>query len=191
MTTRICVPLCRRYQLATEFHAMPGGGKWVALNEGCIATARVGMMRPPFNSRDGLSVLRIRMIPAAGTLLLLSLAGCAPQQPAPSSPELGRYLVYFNEFSALLSPDARNVIAEAAKYAKEHGAKTVRVEGRASATGSPAANQHLTETRTQIVYDELQKDGVDPTTISQAPMGQATTTDTSVMDRRVDIVLLR
>ena len=105
--------------------------------------------------------------------------------------EDGRYLVYFNDFSAYLSSDAQNVVATAAQRVKETGVKAVRVEGRASATGSPAANQALTETRTQVVYDQLQKDGVNPTTIQQQPLGQTTTTDTSVMDRRVDIVLLK
>ena len=109
----------------------------------------------------------------------------------PTGVEDSRYLVYFNEFSAFLSPDAQNVIATAAQRAKEVGAKTVLVQGRASATGSPAANQHLTETRTQVVYDALQKDGVNPTIIQQQPLGQTTTTDTSVMDRRVDVVLYR
>ena len=137
-------------------------------------------------------VFSLRAIPAAGAALLLLLVGCAPQQQAAApAPEIGRYLVYFNEFSAFLSSDARNVIAEAAKYAKENGAKTIHIEGRASATGSSAANQKLTETRTQVVYDELTRDGVNPTIISQTPMGQVTTTDTSVMDRRVDIVLLK
>ena len=132
------------------------------------------------------------MIRAAGALLFVLVAGCAPQPMATTGmTETGRYLVYFNEFSAYLSPDAQNVIATAAQRIHETGVKVVRVEGRASATGSPAANQHLTETRTQVVYDQLQKDGVDPTTIQQQPLGQTTTTDTSVMDRRVDIVLLK
>jgi outer membrane protein OmpA-like peptidoglycan-associated protein len=134
-------------------------------------------------------MLNLRTIQATGAFLLL-LAGCTPMQPQGAA-EAGRYLVYFNEFSALLTDDAHRVVAEAAAKAKEYGTKTVRVEGRASATGSPAANQHLTETRTQVVYDELQKDGVDPTTIQQQPLGQTTTVDTSVMDRRVDIVLLK
>jgi outer membrane protein OmpA-like peptidoglycan-associated protein len=152
---------------------------------------RVGMMRLPLNLRDGQPVLRIRSLSAAGALLLLLItAGCAPM-PAPTGTEAGRYLVYFNEFSADLSDAARNVIAEAARYAKENGAKTVRIEGRASATGSPAANQHLTETRTQVVYDELQKDGINGAMMTQAPMGQTSSGDTSVMDRRVDIVLLK
>jgi outer membrane protein OmpA-like peptidoglycan-associated protein len=131
------------------------------------------------------------LIQIAGAFLLL-LAGCAPQPMATTSmTEDGRYLVYFNEFSAYLSPDAQNVVATAAQRIKERGIRVVRVEGRASATGSPAANQALTETRTQVVYDQLQKDGVDPTTIQQQPLGQTTSTDTSVMDRRVDIVLLK
>ena len=130
------------------------------------------------------------MIQAAGAFILLVLAACAPMQPQGAA-EAGRYLVYFNEFSAYLSPDALNVIGEAAKFAKENAIRAIRVEGRASATGSAAANQHLTETRTQVVYDALQKDGVDPTIIQQQPLGQTTTTDTSVMDRRVDIVLLK
>jgi outer membrane protein OmpA-like peptidoglycan-associated protein len=118
------------------------------------------------------------------------LAGCAPVQPQPA-PEVGRYLVYFNEFSANLTSDAKNVIAEAAAKAREYGARTIRIEGRASATGSAAANQRLTETRTQVVYDALQRDGVDPTMIQQQPLGQAINADTSVMDRRVDVVLLK
>jgi outer membrane protein OmpA-like peptidoglycan-associated protein len=135
-------------------------------------------------------VLRSRSIQAACAAALVLLAGCAPMA-TPSGVEDGRYLVYFNEFSANLSPDAQNVIATAAQRAREIAAKTVLVQGRASATGSPAANQKLTETRTQVVYDALQKDGVNPTIIQQQPLGQTTTTDTSVMDRRVDVVLYK
>jgi outer membrane protein OmpA-like peptidoglycan-associated protein len=123
---------------------------------------------------------------------LVLLSGCVPQQPAgPAMAEAGRYLVYFDEFSARVTDEAKGIIATAAAKAREVGAKTIRIEGRASATGSPAANQSLTETRTQVVYDQLQKDGVDPTIIQQQPLGQATATDTSVSDRRVDIVLLK
>ena len=150
-----------------------------------------------FNHRDGPPVPDFKMnwlrsIQALGALLFILVAGCA-QQPVTSNaaPEIGRYLVYFNEFSADLSPDALNVIGEAAKYAKENGATAIRVDGRASATGSPEANQRLTETRTQVTYDALVRDGIDPRIIQQRPLGQTTTTDVSVMERRVDIVLLK
>jgi outer membrane protein OmpA-like peptidoglycan-associated protein len=148
------------------------------------------------NHRDGPPVPDFKMnwlrsIRAFGAFLFILVAGCAQQPMTSGGPEIGRYLVYFNEFSADLSPDALNVIGEAAKYAKENGARVIRVEGRASATGSEAANQKLTETRTQVVYDALQKDGVNPAIIQQQPLGQTTTTDVSVMERRVDIVLLK
>jgi len=128
------------------------------------------------NLSDGPTVL-LRPIHAAGAFLLLVLAACAPMQPPQGMTDL--------------TPDAQNVIAEAAAKAKEYGARTIRIEGRASATGSAEANQRLTETRTQVVYDALQRDGVDPTIIQQQPLGQVTTTDTSVMQRRVDVVLLK
>lgn len=141
------------------------------------------------NHSDGPTVL-LRPIHAAGAFLLLVLAPSAPLQ-AQVTTEAGRYLVYFDEFSANLTTDAQNVIAEAAAKAKEYGAKTIRIEGRASATGSAEANRLLTATRTQVVYDALQKDGVDPKMIQQQPLGQVTTTDASVMQRRVDVVLLK
>jgi outer membrane protein OmpA-like peptidoglycan-associated protein len=131
------------------------------------------------------------MIQAVGAFCLVILVGCAPQAVTSGGPEIGHYLVYFNEFSANLSPDARNVIGEAARYAKENSARTILIEGRASATGSPAANQALTETRTQVVYDALMQDGIDPRIMQQQPLGQTTTTDVSVMQRRVDVVLLK
>jgi outer membrane protein OmpA-like peptidoglycan-associated protein len=194
MTMRICVPLGRCDLLATEFHANTHPGKGIATERG-----RGRLYRAPADRYDGAKLNRcdgppvlfnLRTIQAAGAVLLMLVAGCAPM-PAPSGVEDGRYLVYFNELSASLSPDALNVIATASQRAKEVGARTVLVQGRASATGSPAANQHLTETRTQAVYDALQKDGVNPSSIQQQPLGQATTTDTTVMDRRVDIVLFK
>jgi outer membrane protein OmpA-like peptidoglycan-associated protein len=173
----------------TEFHANAARGKGIAIKE-AVSRAAPGYdgAKPTFAMVA--LVLRSRSIQAAFAAVLILLAGCA-QTTAPSGIEDGRYLVYFDEFGANLSPDAQNVIATAAQRAKEVGAKSVLVQGRASATGSPAANQHLTETRTQVVYDALQKDGVNPTIIQQQPLGQTTTTDTSVMDRRVDVVLYK
>jgi hypothetical protein len=162
------------------------------------ALCRVGRYdEAMFNHRDGLPVPDFKMnwlrpIQVLGVFLFILATGCVQQQPvASNAPEIGRYLVYFNEFSADISPDAQNVIAEAAKYARENGATAIRVEGRASATGSPEANQRLTETRTQVTYDALVRDGIDPRIIQQKPLGQTTTTDISVMERRVDIVLLK
>lgn len=118
-----------------------------------------------------------------------ALAGCVAPGTAPQDGE--RFLVYFDEFSANITPQAQSVIDEASAKAKATHAKAIRIEAHASATGSPAANQKLTETRAQVVADALQKDGIDPTMLRQVAAGQTPTGDTSVADRRVDVVLER
>ena len=102
-----------------------------------------------------------------------------------------RFLIYFDEFSANLTQKSRDVIADAAKQARESNAKAVRVEARASATGSATANKYLAMTRSQVVADELAKDGVTPTIVQQVPIGQTGSDDPSVAERRVDIVVER
>src|SRR6476646_7431657 len=88
-------------------------------------------------------------------LVFAVLAACVP-----ISADNGRFLVFFDEFSANLTPQARIVIADAARRARETNSRAVRIEARASATGSPVANQRLAETRSQVVADELAKDGI-------------------------------
>jgi outer membrane protein OmpA-like peptidoglycan-associated protein len=139
-----------------------------------------------------MTAIRLRRGAAIVTIALLAgalLAGCMPQPSG--APEAGRYLVYFDEFSANLTSDARKVVADAAEKAKQIGAVTVRVEARASATGSAVANQKLAETRAQVTYDELRKDGVSPTIITQTPIGQTGSGDPGITERRVDIVLFK
>ena len=116
--------------------------------------------------------------------LLILLAGCV--QPAADN---GRFLVFFDEFSANLTPEAHKVVADAVKRVRETGTRSVRIEARASATGSPAANQRLAETRSQVVADELRADGISPAMLRQVPIGQTGSGDPSVAERRVDIVL--
>ena len=83
------------------------------------------------------------------------------------------------------------MIADAAKQARESNAKAIRIEARASATGSATANKYLAMTRSQVVADELAKDGVNPAMVQQVPIGQTGSEDPSVAERRVDIVLER
>jgi peptidoglycan-associated lipoprotein len=119
--------------------------------------------------------------------LLALLAACV--QPAPQRADADRLLVYFDEFSAHLTPEALQTVADAAKRARETNARSIRIEARASATGSPTANQYLALTRGQVVADQLAQDGVNPATLRQVPIGQTGSGDTSVAERRVDIVL--
>ncbi|HEY1794773.1 MAG TPA: OmpA family protein [Stellaceae bacterium] len=124
-----------------------------------------------------------------GLLVMGALAGCAVQPSAPQEGE--RFLVYFDEFSANITAQAQSVIDEAAAKAKATQAKGIRIVAHASATGSPTANEYLTQTRAQVVADALQKDGINPAMLRQVATGQTPTGDTSVADRRVDLVLER
>ena len=125
-----------------------------------------------------------RILPCA--LVVAFLAACAPM-----SADNGRFLVFFNEFSANLTPEAHKVVADAVRRVRETGTRSVRIEARASATGSPAANARLAETRSQVVADELATDGISPAMLHQVPIGQTGSGDPSVAERRVDIVLER
>ena len=78
-----------------------------------------------------------------------------------------------------------------ARRSRAEKAKVVRIEARASATGSHFANRYLAMTRAQVVADELAKDGLEPGTLRQVVIGQTGSDDPSVADRRVDIFLSR
>jgi peptidoglycan-associated lipoprotein len=119
-------------------------------------------------------------------LVFVFLTACVPM-----GADNGRFLVYFDEFSANLTPEAHAVLADAARKARETNSRSVRIEARASATGSPVANQRLAETRSQVVADELKADGVSPAMLRQVPIGQTGSGDPTVAERRVDIVLER
>ena len=123
-----------------------------------------------------------------GLVVAGGLVGCVAP---PASQDGERFLVYFDEFSANITPQAQSVIDEAAAKAQATHATAIRIEAHASATGSPAANQKLTETRAQVVADALQKNGIDPAMLRQVAAGQTPTGDTGVTDRRVDVVLQR
>jgi OmpA-OmpF porin, OOP family len=122
-------------------------------------------------------------------LAALVSATAASAQTAPSATNQTRFLVYFDEFSAFLSNDAKTIIADAAKRAREMGAHRIVVQARASATGTAETNKFLAQTRSSIVTDQLEADGIMRARIRQEPIGQTGSDDPTVTDRRVDIVL--
>ena len=123
---------------------------------------------------------------------MLATATTANGQTAnTASSELPRFLVYFDEFSANLSDEAKSVIADAAKRAKETSAKGIVVQARASATGTAETNKYLAQTRSSIVTDQLEADGITRSMIRQEPIGQTGSSDPTVYNRRVDIILQR
>ena len=139
-------------------------------------------------------IARIRRFwPLLVLLPVLAVATAARAQSAANPPnrELPRFLVYFDEFSANLSDEAKSVIADAAKRARETGVKAVAVQARASATGTAETKNYLAQTRSSIVTDQLVADGLARTIIKQEPIGQTGSSDPTVYNRRVDIILER
>jgi OOP family OmpA-OmpF porin len=118
-------------------------------------------------------------------------AAASPAATAATTGELPRFLVYFDEFSAYLSPRSKEIIAKAAQQAKKTGAKSITVQARASATGTVQTNKYLAMTRASIVADQLEADGIPAAMVQQQPIGQTGSSDPSVFNRRVDIILHR
>ena len=131
-----------------------------------------------------------RLLLLLPTLAAATAANAQTAANAPNS-ELPRFLVYFDEFSANLSDEAKTVIADAAKRARDSGAKAIVVQARASSTGTAETNKYLAQTRSSIVTDQLETDGIARTMVRQEPIGQTGSDDPTVYNRRVDIILQR
>ncbi|MBU6419995.1 MAG: OmpA family protein [Proteobacteria bacterium] len=91
--------------------------------------------------------------------ILMGLGGCASLD-APSGPPPPATPVFFQPFSAALDQAALNAIATAAQAANAQPDAPVTVIGAADSVGSVKANEYLSETRAQVVADQLAADGV-------------------------------
>src|SRR5689334_423880 len=103
--------------------------------------------------------LGLRWLAAAVAVLLAAgLAAC--QTKVPQSPKT--FLVFFLFEGADLSPEAHQVVDQAAAAVKDMKPATVTVAGFAGPIGTPAHNMQLSERRIQAVEQALIADGVDP-----------------------------
>jgi outer membrane protein OmpA-like peptidoglycan-associated protein len=118
-------------------------------------------------------------------VILLAVAACT----APVTSEPQRFIVFFQEWSAAIGPEAEKAITAAAQYAKDHPADAVKVTGYADPTGSAAANVYMSHARAQVVADQLVTDGVDQSRLSVTAEGATAFTLTSQESRRVGIVI--
>lgn len=105
-----------------------------------------------------------------GMILLAGLAGCAANA-APKGPLPPAVPVFFQPWSAALDNNALNAIAQAAQGAKAMPSADVLVTGAADSTGSAQANRYLSETRAQVVADQLAADGVEASRIKVQGVG--------------------
>jgi outer membrane protein OmpA-like peptidoglycan-associated protein len=160
----------------------------VALASALVMSAAASAQTP---SGAPATPLPVAPPPASAAPPPAATAPAPARAPSANAQQLPRFLVYFNEFSAYLSPRSKEIIANAAKEAKTAGATSITVQARASATGTVQTNKYLAMTRSSIVADELEADGIDAATIQQEPIGQTGSKDPSVFNRRVDIILHR
>lgn len=137
---------------------------------------------------------------AGACTILAALGGCAshqnrmassaPEAPPPATdPVPATYYVFFERWSADLSPDARGVIAGAARDAKRISARQVRVVGYTDPEGDRAANEKLAKDRAQRVATALVAEGVAPVALKLAEHPEVEDVKTSQGGRRVRITL--
>ena len=118
-------------------------------------------------------------------LVLFTIAACTA--PTPSEPH--RIIVFFEEWSAKIDPQAASAISSAAQWAKDHPGDGVKVTGYADPTGSAEANEYMSRTRAHRVADELVADGVDRGRIVLGAKGATAFTLTSQESRRAEIAI--
>jgi outer membrane protein OmpA-like peptidoglycan-associated protein len=76
------------------------------------------------------------------------------------------FVVYFPFDQYVLTPEAQNVVQEAAQYAKDGHATRIVVVGHTDTTGSAAYNMRLSERRAKATADALVSLGVEQNTLN-------------------------
>ena len=110
-------------------------------------------------------------------LVMVGLSACSSGGP---------YIVYFQERSAQLDPDARDLVALAAQRANAAPGSPVEIIGYTDSAGSPPADILLSQQRAQAVADALAASGVAPSRLQRVGRGQ-TGVDPGIASRRVEI----
>jgi outer membrane protein OmpA-like peptidoglycan-associated protein len=105
----------------------------------------------------------IRIIIAAATIALSACASSSAQEPAAATPAAFNasecydraFEIYFDQYAADLSPEARSAISTVDTSLRGCRITRVRIIGLAGALGDTASNQELSERRAQIIADYL------------------------------------
>jgi hypothetical protein len=106
-----------------------------------------------------------------------------------------QFTVFFETDQATLSPDAAQVVAEAARAYQQTGAAQIEVIGHTDTVGSAAYNLELSQHRAEVVADELIRRGVPATDIATIGRGEedllVPTADgvSEPRNRRVEIIV--
>jgi outer membrane protein OmpA-like peptidoglycan-associated protein len=111
----------------------------------------------------------------------------ACRSPVPQPP--ASFIVFFHFDSSDLTPEARQIVGQAAQKARSSHASTVTIAGYTDQAGSPHYNLHLADRRIAAVEQALVTDGVDPRLFLRIPLPDAETALEPTADRRVEIRL--
>lgn len=97
-----------------------------------------------------------------------------PPPPPPSEPAAApkEYIVFFGHNKSNLTPEALDVIKQAAAAAKQYGSSTITVVGHADRSGSPKYNQALSARRAGAVKGALVSEGIADGSISTSAKGE-------------------
>ena len=132
-----------------------------------------------------MSTLRLGLLAVA-----LMLAGCNMMKPASGPAPMPRtYLVFFHQWNATLTPEAKTIVDQASAKVKEQKPSTVTIAGYTDNVGTAEENKHIAEQRIQTVKDAMVQDGVDPNLFLRIPLGPADDTAGKTGDRRIEIRL--
>ena len=120
-----------------------------------------------------------------GLLLLLAYAP-NPALAETDEPE-GRFIVYFEKWSAAIDAPAQQVVLGVAKLAAVTPKAPVIVRGYADVAGPGDSNSLLSQLRARVVADVLQAHGVAPERVHVIAEGSTEFVMTSLESRRATI----
>jgi outer membrane protein OmpA-like peptidoglycan-associated protein len=101
----------------------------------------------------------------------------------------------FDVGQSRLKPGGRGAITNLAKFMSQHAERKIVIEGFTDNSGSPQANQRLSERRAAAVREALVREGIEPTRIEARGLGAAypvasnDNTGGRQLNRRVEILI--
>ena len=110
--------------------------------------------------------------PAAPPPVQPAAAAATTPPPPPPAPVAHPYEVYFEFDKATLTPDARQVVQEAAQNALKGNATHIVATGHTDTVGADSYNLALSRRRATAVRAELVRDGVSANLISTSGVGE-------------------
>jgi len=94
-----------------------------------------------------------------------------PAQAMLSPPLTQRFVVFFGFNRASLTPEGRQIVADAAATAEHTGIAYIRIAGDTDTVGSESYNDSLSLKRAKAVKAEMVRDGIDPRTVQLSANG--------------------